>query len=131
MAAPMLWLLLRSSVLNLRGIISPPLHWRPVPQNGTIVRPHNVSTVTTRSPELAFPQLVLAVAALTSFHVQIVNRIASAYPTWYLMVATWFIRDAPTSSTSKSYQWSHWVIRGVIVYAIAQGVLFANFLPPA
>jgi phosphatidylinositol glycan class V len=82
-------------------------------------------------PELALPQLVLAVAAITSFHVQIVNRLASGYPTWYLMVATWLIDQDGSSSSVNSRRHSQWVIRGMLVYAIAQGMLFANFLPPA
>ncbi|KAK0247491.1 ER membrane glycoprotein subunit of the GPI transamidase complex-like protein [Friedmanniomyces endolithicus] len=36
---------------------------------------------------LALPQLVLVGLAATSFHVQIINRISSGYPVWYLMLA--------------------------------------------
>ncbi|KAH7092999.1 GPI mannosyltransferase 2 [Paraphoma chrysanthemicola] len=131
MAAPMLWLLLQSSATVLHSSFQPPLRGRPVPQTRTTVKPEDLSTVATRVPELALPQLVLAVAATTSFHVQIVNRISSGYPTWYLMVATWLLCDRSTSNQSESRQRSEWAIRGIVVYAIAQGVLFANFLPPA
>jgi phosphatidylinositol glycan class V len=82
-------------------------------------------------PELALPQLVLAIAAITSFHVQIVNRLASGYPTWYLMVATWLVDQDGFLDSVKSRHRSQWVIRGMLVYAMTQGMLFANFLPPA
>lgn len=81
------------------------------------------------NPELAIPQLVLAIAAITNFHVQIVNRIASGYPTWYAMVAVWLVSGSLQGT--KHDRRSCWVIRGMIMYGLVQGMLFANFLPPA
>jgi phosphatidylinositol glycan class V len=130
-AAPMLWLLLASSVTVLRTNIQPQLHGRPVPERGATADPTDASDVAHYVPELALPQLVLAVAAITSFHVQIVNRLASGYPTWYMIVATWLINDCKALRNQKTRQESQWVIRGMLTYAIAQGMLFANFLPPA
>jgi GPI mannosyltransferase 2 len=36
---------------------------------------------------LALPQLVLTVLATTTFHIQIINRISSGYPLWYIALA--------------------------------------------
>ena len=131
MAVPMLWLLLVSSGTVLCSSLKPLLHGRPVPQHGATGDPTDTSATAHYVPELALPQLVLAVAAIVSFHVQIVNRLASGYPTWYMMIATWLVDDSAASGHSKAQQKSRWVVRGIISYAIAQGMLFANFLPPA
>lgn len=131
MAAPMLWLLLVSSETVLCSSLKPLLHGRPVPQHGATSDPTDTSATAHYVPELALPQLALAVAAIASFHVQIVNRLASGYPTWYMMIATWLVDDSATSGHSKPQQQSRWIVRGMISYAIAQGMLFANFLPPA
>lgn len=131
MAAPMLWVLITSGLTVLRGHLQPLLHGRPVPQDGATAEPRSNSTVSHYFPELALPQLVLAIAAITSFHVQIVNRLASGYPTWYMMIATWLVDEQTKPNTAKARQRSQWIVRGMLTYAIAQGMLFANFLPPA
>jgi phosphatidylinositol glycan class V len=131
MAAPVLWLLLKSSVTVLRSCFQPPLRGRPVPQPSTTADLRNSSSVSYRFPELAFPQLVLAVAAITNFHVQIVNRIASGYPTWYTMIAEWIVDGNQPSSDFSPRRQSQWIFRGIVMYAMVQGMLFANFLPPA
>lgn len=84
-------------------------------------------------PQLALPQIALAVAAATNFHVQVINRLSSGYPVWYLVVARWIIaRNGLTTSKDKpAPQVSQWICRGLIMYALIQGALFANFLPPA
>jgi phosphatidylinositol glycan class V len=131
MAAPMLWLMLISSVTVLRTFFQPQLRGRPVPRGGATDGTRTLSPGAHHVPEIALPQFVLAVTAATSFHVQIVNRIASGYPTWYSMVAAWLAGDQPESSSSKNEKRSQWIVRGMVVYALAQGILFANFLPPA
>jgi phosphatidylinositol glycan class V len=131
MAAPMLWLMLTSSVTVLRTFLQPQLRGRPVSRSSATDVTWTLSPGVHHAPELALPQLVLAVAAATSFHVQIVNRIASGYPTWYSMVATWLVYDQVEFGNSRDQQRSQWVVRGMVVYALAQGMLFANFLPPA
>lgn len=75
---------------------------------------------------LALPQLTLAVLALTSFHVQIITRISSGYPLWYLVLA----REI-TDSDSKGTRFAKWTVRWMVMYALIQCVLFASFLPPA
>jgi GPI mannosyltransferase 2 len=91
---------------------------------------------------LAIPQLVLTGLAATTLHVQIIIRLASGYPLWYMFVA-----DIPSSTTTKTIEavkangnvveiapkstWREWAIRGLVCYPFVQAVLFAAFLPPA
>lgn len=131
LAAPILWLLFSSGVTVLRNCIQRPLHGRPVPRDGETSNPRNGSPVICKLPELALPQLLLAVTATTSFHIQIVNRIASGYPVWYLAIATWLVERKTRYSALNTSQQDQWIVRGTIVYALAQGMLYANFLPPA
>lgn len=131
MAAPMLWLLLVSSVTVLRSLFQPPFRGRPVPHDRVTARSKDTSALTHDVPELALPQLVLAITAVTSFHVQIVNRLASGYPTWYMMVAAWLVHDRQEPIKAGNKRQREWVVRGLLIYALTQGTLFANFLPPA
>lgn len=71
----------------------------------------------------ALPQAAIAILALTSFHVQIISRIASGYPIWYLYIAQ-------TMSESSS-GWQKAVIQWIVMYSCIQGVLYSGFLPPA
>lgn len=71
---------------------------------------------------LALPQLVLAVLALTSYHVQIITRISSGYPLWYIWLA-FKLQDRPRRASL--------VIRWMVIYALIQAGLYACFLPPA
>lgn len=81
---------------------------------------------------LAIPQVILAVLALTNFHVQIINRVSSGYPVWYLMVASAFAGAGPIQQIQTSRKSSAiWVVRWMIIYAIIHAGLFASFLPPA
>lgn len=131
MAAPILWLMLESSVTILRSYNHGPSHGFHVPQPGGTISPGQSIAWVHIFPELALPQLVLAIAAFTSFHVQIINRIASAYPTWYVMIAGWLVNKRTDSSTATSVPREQWVVRGLIIYALVQGTLYSNFLPPA
>ncbi|KAF1984174.1 glycosyltransferase family 76 protein [Aulographum hederae CBS 113979] len=105
---------------------------------------------------LALPQLILAILVLTSFHVQIINRICSAYPVWYLAVAARVVfsgngiagesadrdelqgsqngkvvkRDSSANGTYKR-KMAEWIFRGSVIYAFVQAGLYASFLPPA
>ena len=71
---------------------------------------------------LALPQFVLACAALTTFHVQVITRLSSGYPLWYMFLAE-DICDGKRSA--------QWMVRWFVMYALVQGALFAKFLPPA
>ena len=127
----MLWLLIYSSVTILHIGYTQPLYGRPVPHASGTPDAKRVPPITCNLPELALPQLILAFAAATSFHVQIVNRIASGYPLWYLTVAAWLVgRQSGNISEGQSSR-GHWAIRAMIIYSMVQGMLFASFLPPA
>lgn len=128
LAAPTLWLLFTSSVTLLCSCAGDLLPRTPA--SGTSVTQDTGSAIC-KLPELALPQLLLAILAVTTFHVQIVNRIASGYPVWYLMVATWVVDSQGLSSTKNRSSWAQWFVRGMVVYSLVQGVLYANFLPPA
>ena len=95
-------------------------------------------------PRFALPQIALAIMAATSFHVQIINRVSSGYPVWYIVLAA-AIHAAPAKepSTGSSRDSNsspfrplktrllQWVVRGMVMYAVVQGGLYASFLPPA
>lgn len=91
-------------------------------------------------PRFALPQIVLAVMAATSFHVQIINRISSGYPIWYIVIAINIHAGASRQSQTDTNVTSirlmksrctEWALRGMVIYAIVQGGLYASFLPPA
>ncbi|EUC45859.1 glycosyltransferase family 76 protein [Bipolaris oryzae ATCC 44560] len=128
LAAPMLWLLFTSSVTLLRSCAGDLLHKTRVHRTSVT---QDAGSAICKLPELALPQLFLAVSAVTTFHVQIVNRIASGYPVWYLMIATWLVDSPGLSSTKSRSSTAQWLVRGMIVYSLVQGMLYANFLPPA
>ncbi|EPS33485.1 putative Dol-P-Man: alpha-1,6-mannosyltransferase [Penicillium oxalicum 114-2] len=78
---------------------------------------------------LALPQGLLAVMALTSYHVQIINRIASGYPVWYW----WLVSSAMPNlqDPQKGRRGLVLAAQAMVAYALIQAVLFGSFLPPA
>lgn len=80
---------------------------------------------------LALPQLTLAFLALFVYNVQIITRLSSGYPLWYIWVAERIVFPVESASQEKSFMRSNMVFRFMIMYAIIQGGLFASFLPPA
>ncbi|PWY87607.1 DUF409 domain protein [Aspergillus heteromorphus CBS 117.55] len=81
---------------------------------------------------LAVPQGILALMALTSYHVQIINRISSGYPLWYwylvyLVSGNWG-QSRPTLQDSRTFTVA---VRAMVAYALIQATLFGSFLPPA
>ncbi|CBX94368.1 similar to GPI mannosyltransferase 2 [Plenodomus lingam JN3] len=131
LAAPMLWLLIQSSVNILHtSFEQQPLRTRGSTVNCDPTRMDSACAVVT-VPELALPQLVLAIAAVTSFHVQIVNRIASGYPIWYITIAEMLTHGRRVTPNQKTFLKGQGVVRGMIMYTLVQGMLYANFLPPA
>lgn len=101
---------------------------------------------------LAAPQLVLAILALTNFHVQIINRLCSGYPIWYIVLAIFLTskssqgkdsrslksqRPLPDSSSGylvsylRKREGQQWIFSSMVIYAIVQGGLYASFMPPA
>ena len=127
----MLWLLVYSSVTFLLVGHVQPLHWRHAPYTTKSLSTKLITPATCDLPELALPQLVLALAATTIFHVQIINRIASGYPMWYVTVATWLTHNPSNPQAGSQSNVGQWAVRAMIMYSMIQGILFANFLPPA
>ncbi|KAI1100073.1 glycosyltransferase family 76 protein [Jackrogersella minutella] len=115
LAMPMLYLLTRSGLELARNPLSV------VAEKPTLVDSSHLLLLV-RS--MALSQLVLAILAITNYHVQIITRISSGYPLWYL----WLARLLANKDTSK---FGSNVIRFMVMYAAIQGALFASFLPPA
>jgi len=93
---------------------------------------------------------LLALLALTTFHVQIVNRIATGYPIWYIVIAAGMVSpntmDKNVRTTRQVENRSlvgqvqdhlgkpssqQLVFRAMFMYSIIQGGLYASFMPPA
>ena len=70
----------------------------------------------------AAAEVLLAVLAATTYHVQIITRISSGYPVWHWWLAEHLIRGEKTGSR---------IVMFMVLYASIQGALFASFLPPA
>ncbi|KAJ4266305.1 ER membrane glycoprotein subunit of the GPI transamidase complex-like protein [Fusarium torreyae] len=73
---------------------------------------------------LAAVQTLLAVLAITNYHVQIISRLSSGYPVWYWWVASCLV-------DKQRQGLGYGVIMFITMYAAVQGGLFASFLPPA
>ncbi|KAF2020540.1 glycosyltransferase family 76 protein [Aaosphaeria arxii CBS 175.79] len=132
MAAPMLWLMIKTSVTVMAsGHGHDQLKSNGKAQTKEDSPPNDSSTAICHFPQLALPQLSLALLATTNFHVQIVNRISSGYPIWYLIIATWIAQTASSSAKEQTSMKPQWAVRFMVLYGIVQGALFANFLPPA
>ena len=80
---------------------------------------------------LAVPQLMLAILALTTYHVQIVTRLSSGYPIWYWWLASLIMRDKKVVLFDREWNMAEGVIRWMVIYGLIQAGLFASFLPPA
>ncbi|RAH44779.1 DUF409 domain protein [Aspergillus brunneoviolaceus CBS 621.78] len=115
----------RSPVEKLRDL-PPPTEPQPQPQPQARVTDRLLRS-------LAVPQVVIAVLTFFSHHVQIITRVASGYPIWYVWVACLLLRGG--SATEEGGGWyrkgSSLVVNCMVVYALVQGVLYASFLPPA
>ncbi|KAL9093131.1 MAG: hypothetical protein Q9159_000490 [Coniocarpon cinnabarinum] len=79
---------------------------------------------------LAVPQLILSALALTSFHAQIITRIASGYILPYIFIAN-LATENGMSMDLQQYVHPKAIVRYMVMYAMIQGGLFASFLPPA
>lgn len=127
----MLWLLLQSSATYLRNYKNE-LSGCPETSHGNApTKATATERVSNNFPQLVLPQLALALAAATSFHVQIINRLSSGYPLWYLSVARSATASESSNKRSKVGLSFQIVVRGMIMYAIIQAALYASFLPPA
>jgi phosphatidylinositol glycan class V len=89
----------------------------------------------------AVPQFLLAVLAVSSYHVQVITRLSSGYFIWYLWLSvllcgsSLFPRGSQHTKTDSQMGrlegGSTNIVRYIIVYAAVQAVLFSSFLPPA
>ncbi|KAF2449451.1 glycosyltransferase family 76 protein, partial [Karstenula rhodostoma CBS 690.94] len=131
MAGPMLWLMLQTGIEHLRYFTRQPLKPSNTQSRGEGKDKEDPSATSARMPQLALPQLILAISAATNFHVQVINRLSSGYPVWYIEIAEWMITQGSVVQRNKVPEGSQWICRGLIMYALVQGALFANFLPPA
>jgi phosphatidylinositol glycan class V len=77
----------------------------------------------------AAAQALIALLCFTSYHVQIITRLASGYPLWYW----WLARQLPGSQKpgAKGRFPTSGFVMFMVMYGSIQAVLFASFLPPA
>ncbi|KAE8354842.1 GPI mannosyltransferase 2 [Aspergillus coremiiformis] len=93
---------------------------------------------------LAAPQITLAILTFLKHHVQIITRMSSGYPVWYLWLAYVLVEGHSLAlgkenvhigkretSILHQYWYARMIVVYMVVYAAVQGVLFASFLPPA
>lgn len=111
LAAPVLTVLIRSGVECLKSRRCPPADV-----------PAESARLLSLVQSAAAVQVILAVLALTTYHVQIITRISSGYPLWYWWLSRGLIGGE---------KWAKRVVMFMVIYASIQGVLFASFLPPA
>jgi phosphatidylinositol glycan class V len=127
-AAPMIlvWLLSGLSLCSARGrVLCVSDIWKP---GGG--REGNLQTERLLR-SMALPQLIMAIAALGVYHVQIVNRLASAHPIWTIWLALHFTkRPRDRGDAGHQPRW-HALVRVMIMYGVVQAGLFASFMPPA
>jgi phosphatidylinositol glycan class V len=123
-AAPMLYTLIDSARIVLNGQMTEGtarINIKQKPSKSGAV-PHSNVLTDAILIRLALPQLALACGALSSFHVQVITRLSSGYPLWYVVLARDVMDDKRTAQ---------WTVRWMVMYALIQAVLFVNFLPPA
>ncbi|KAI9375286.1 GPI mannosyltransferase 2 [Aspergillus egyptiacus] len=82
--------------------------------------------------QLAIAQFLLTTMAVTTYHVQIVNRISSGYPLWYWYLACQAV-GIPDDTRSKIKYSARFlvIVQCMMIYALVQATLFGSFLPPA
>ncbi|KAK3901877.1 glycosyltransferase [Staphylotrichum tortipilum] len=114
LAAPMLTVLIVSGAHHLTGRL-------PLPAAGD-AKPAEAARLAALVRSAAATQVLLAVLAFTSYHVQIITRLSSAYPLWYWWVAALLARGDKMGGRAVVF---------MVVYACVQGALFTSFLPPA
>ncbi|GAD94438.1 DUF409 domain protein [Paecilomyces variotii No. 5] len=124
LAAPMLAVLILSSAWSFRTFFRASEKGTANEGNG-----HQESIKHRVLLQLAIPQALLAVAALTTYHVQIINRISSGYPLWYWYIAAHVLETCKSHKPeNRAYTTA---IQGMAMYGLIQAVLFGSFLPPA
>jgi GPI mannosyltransferase 2 len=80
---------------------------------------------------LAVPQVLLASMALLSYHVQIITRLSSAYPLWYIWLFSSMKGSGRKGAAEMDRIHPKTLVKWMVMYAMVQAALFASFLPPA
>ncbi|KAK6332634.1 ER membrane glycoprotein subunit of the GPI transamidase complex-like protein [Orbilia blumenaviensis] len=145
LAAPMLYVLFKTS-LDVMGV-----------QNLAASRLYSLALEQTNRDllfRLTVPQLLLATLAVTSYHVQIITRLSSGLPMWYIVAAAALVqittattgtkpseaKDSPkfneggkteTDGLRNEASWVRPAVRFFLGYQVVQAVLYGGFLPPA
>ncbi len=136
LAAPMLWIMVQSALWGWARILGP---YTPEPVkaefrgdiSGSVHPGLHRDFARGILRRFALPQFILAVLALTSYHVQIITRLASGYPVWYWWLALLMVDQHETNLFGRRWNTSKIWVRWIVFYATIQGGLFASFLPPA
>ncbi|KAF7588026.1 ER membrane glycoprotein subunit of the GPI transamidase complex-like protein [Aspergillus hancockii] len=144
LAGPMLAIMTYSAIWTL-GVDSKVLKPGSV-QDSSKAQVHAQAQLTARLlRSLAAPQVTLAILTLLKHHVQIITRMSSGYPVWYLWIAYVLVEGQSLASSGKAveyldkkgtsmlnqYRYARVTVGYMIGYATIQGALFASFLPPA
>ncbi|KAL2126330.1 hypothetical protein VTI74DRAFT_1172 [Chaetomium olivicolor] len=111
LATPMLVVLIQSGVETLTDR-----------QLGLSDKPAESARLVALLQSTAAVQVLLAVLAATTYHVQIITRISSGYPLWYWWLAGRLVRGEERGRR---------IVIFMVIYASIQGALFTSFLPPA
>ncbi|KAL2866583.1 DUF409 domain protein [Aspergillus lucknowensis] len=126
LASPMLLILFLSCFWGL-GADFPSASPATRPKTGSMPSRSAASSLLT---QLAIAQLILTATALTTYHVQIINRISSGYPLWYWYVVWHALK--PSDGTHGKNRFKFLVVaQAMVIYALVQAVLYGSFLPPA
>ena len=130
LATPMLSILVCSSIWALRRCSIPEMSAdKKKGESAEISLPLRINQAIVL--RLAIPQIMLAILALTVYHVQIITRLSSGYPVWYWWLASLILENRDTSLMGKKWSTACVISKWMVIYAIVQGGLFASFLPPA
>ncbi|KAI9825461.1 MAG: ER membrane glycoprotein subunit of the GPI transamidase complex-like protein [Thelocarpon impressellum] len=141
LAAPMLAVLSVSAVEAMRhGISLNPTEGQPSravhpaqgkSEVGERSQRHQQKLAASAVQRFAVPQLLLAVLAFTSYHVQIITRISCGCVVWYWWLASVICTHRTVNIAGQDWDLSKLTVRWMVIYAVVQGGLFASFLPPA
>lgn len=94
------------------------------PGTGKATRPGEEPGLVSLVQAMAISQLLLAGLSVTNYHVQIITRLSSGYPVWYLWLAACF-KDKSKVAMARN------LVVFITMYSCIQGLLFSCFLPPA
>ncbi|KAI4108103.1 MAG: hypothetical protein LQ339_002375 [Xanthoria mediterranea] len=133
LAAPML-LILTASALKFLPLSEKPSsgikRTKTSPVNESLARGWLSPVGVDVARRFAVPQILLALLALTTYHVQIVTRISSGYPLWYWWLASKIVARDSIKLAGCEVR-ARVIVLWMVMYACLQAGLFAAFLPPA